>query len=100
MSTPAEERLVTLIAESSRGPQREGLFALWLVVRAAEALLPPAPVSTKNHRRPPPAPGTRARSPALPPPPPRPPAAPPPHPPPPPPHARAPWPRPPPPPPP
>ena len=51
MSTPAEERLVTLIAEAARGPQREGLFALWLVVRAAEALLPPAPVSAKNHRR-------------------------------------------------
>jgi hypothetical protein len=51
MNTPAEERLITLIAESSRGPQREGLFALWLVVRAAEALLPPAPVSAKNHRR-------------------------------------------------
>ena len=51
MSTPAEERLVTLIAESARGPQREGLFALWLMVRAAEALLPPSPVSAKNHRR-------------------------------------------------
>lgn len=51
MSTQAEERLVTLIAEAARGPQREGLFALWLVVRAAEALLPPAPVSAKNHRR-------------------------------------------------
>ena len=51
MSTPAESRLVTLIAEAARGPQREGLFALWLVVRAAEALLPPAPVSAKNHRR-------------------------------------------------
>jgi hypothetical protein len=50
-TTPAEERLVTLIAESARGPQREGLFALWLVVRAAEWLLPPAPVSAKNHRR-------------------------------------------------
>src|SRR5512145_2779694 len=50
-TTPAEERLVTLIAEAARGPQREGLFALWLVVRAAEALLPPAPVSAKNHRR-------------------------------------------------
>jgi hypothetical protein len=47
----AEAKLVTLIAESVRGPQREGLFALWLVVRAAEALLPPAPVSAKNHRR-------------------------------------------------
>jgi len=51
VSTPAEERLVTLIAESARGPQREGLFALWLMVRAAEALLPPSPVSAKNHRR-------------------------------------------------
>src|SRR6266540_2700456 len=51
VNTPAEERLVTLIAESARGPQREGLFALWLVVRAAEGLLPPAPVSAKNHRR-------------------------------------------------
>jgi len=51
VSTPAEERLVTLIAESARGPQREGLFALWLMVRTAEALLPPSPVSAKNHRR-------------------------------------------------
>jgi hypothetical protein len=51
MSTPAEGRLVTLIAASARGPQREGLFALWLMVRAAEGLLPPAPVSAKNHRR-------------------------------------------------
>ncbi len=50
-TTPAEERLVELIAEAARGPQREGLFALWLVVRAAEGLLPPAPVSAKNHRR-------------------------------------------------
>jgi hypothetical protein len=50
-TTPAEERLVTLIAEAARGPQREGLFALWLIVRAAEGLLPPTPVSAKNHRR-------------------------------------------------
>jgi hypothetical protein len=49
--TPAENQLVTLIAEAARGPKREGLFALWLVVRAAESLLPPAPVSAKNHRR-------------------------------------------------
>ena len=50
-TSPAEERLMALIAAAARGPQREGLFALWLVVRAAEALLPPAPVSAKNHRR-------------------------------------------------
>jgi hypothetical protein len=50
-TTPAEERLVALIADAARGPKRDGLFALWLVVRAAEAILPPAPVSAKNHRR-------------------------------------------------
>jgi hypothetical protein len=27
------------------------LYALWLVLRAAEALLPPDPISLKNHRR-------------------------------------------------
>jgi hypothetical protein len=51
VTTDAEERLVSLIAAAVRGPQREGLFALWLMVRAAEALLPPAPLSAKNHRR-------------------------------------------------
>ncbi len=50
-TTAAEERLVGLIAEAARGPKRDGLFALWLVVRAAEGLLPPAPVSARNHRR-------------------------------------------------
>jgi len=50
-TTECEERLVALIAEAVRGPERDGLFAVWLVVRAAEALLPPAPVSTRNHRR-------------------------------------------------
>ena len=50
-TTPSEERLVALIADAARGPKRDGLFALWLVLRAAEALLPPAPVSPKNHRR-------------------------------------------------
>jgi hypothetical protein len=50
-TSTAEEQLVTLIAAAARGPQREGLFALWLVVRTAEGLLPPAPVSLKNHRR-------------------------------------------------
>lgn len=47
----AETRLVTLVAASARGPKREGLYALWLTVRVAEAVLPPAPVSAKNHRR-------------------------------------------------
>jgi hypothetical protein len=50
-TTTAEARLIGLVADAGRGPKRDGLFALWLVVRAAEALLPPCPVSSKNHRR-------------------------------------------------
>jgi hypothetical protein len=50
-TTPAEERLIALVADAARGPKRDGLFAVWLVVRVAEGLLPPRPVSTKNHRR-------------------------------------------------
>jgi hypothetical protein len=50
-TTPCEERLIALVAEAARGPKRDGLFALWLVVRAAEATLPPLPVSGRNHRR-------------------------------------------------
>ena len=50
-ATPAEERLITLVAAAARGPKRDVLFALWLVVRAAEGLLPPYPVSPRNHRR-------------------------------------------------
>src|SRR5205823_9049592 len=37
--------------EAARGPKRDGLFALWLTLRAAEALFPPRAVSAKNHRR-------------------------------------------------
>lgn len=50
-TSECEERLVALIAAEERGPRRDGLYAVWLVVRAAEALLPPVPVSRKNHRR-------------------------------------------------
>ena len=51
-TSACDARLVGLIAgESRRGPRRNGLYALWLVVRTAEGLLPPAPVSRKNHKR-------------------------------------------------
>ena len=50
-TTACEARLIALIAEAARGPERDGLFALWLVLRAAEGLLPPTPVSSRNHRR-------------------------------------------------
>jgi hypothetical protein len=49
--TASEARLVSLIAAAERGPRRDGLYALWLVVRSAEALLPPDQVSLRNHRR-------------------------------------------------
>ena len=50
-TTAAEEQLIRLVAAAVRGPARQGLFALWLVVRSAEALLPPHPVTGRNHRR-------------------------------------------------
>ena len=65
-TTAAEERLVALAAAAVRGPKRDGLFALWLVVRAAEALLPPHPVSARNHHRRLQALGARLASLALP----------------------------------
>ena len=50
-TTASEERLVALAAAETRGPRRDGLYALWLVVRAAEAVLPPDPVARKAHHR-------------------------------------------------
>lgn len=47
----SEARLVALVAEAERGPTRDGLYAVWLVLRVAESLLPPQPVTIKNHRR-------------------------------------------------
>lgn len=66
--TPGEERLITLVAEAARGPARDGLYALWLTVRVAEGVLPPDPVSARNHRRRVQALSTRLGSLALPPP--------------------------------
>src|SRR3989442_15560436 len=52
-TTPCEEQLIGLLAAAGRGPARDGVFALWLVLRAAEALLTPHPrtVSSRGHRR-------------------------------------------------
>jgi hypothetical protein len=49
--TASEARIVALVAEAVRGPRRDGLYAVWLVLRAAESLLPPHAISPKNHRR-------------------------------------------------
>ena len=49
--TGAERQLITALAAEARGPRRNGLFALWLLTRTAEALLPPDAVSPRGHRR-------------------------------------------------
>ncbi|HEV8151205.1 MAG TPA: hypothetical protein VGP61_13565 [Gemmatimonadales bacterium] len=44
--------LVTLMAETPRGPKREGIFALWLTLRVAEdAFLVPPPPERALRRR-------------------------------------------------
>lgn len=49
--TEAERQLIAVLAAEARGPRRNGLFALWLLTRAAEAVLPPDRVSPRGHRR-------------------------------------------------
>jgi hypothetical protein len=39
---PTDRALVAALAASARGPQRDGIFALWLVARAALGAAPPA----------------------------------------------------------
>jgi hypothetical protein len=38
----ADDAFTHALAETARGPERDGVFALWLVVRAALAAAPPA----------------------------------------------------------
>lgn len=49
--TETETQLLTALAGEARGPKRNALFALWLVARAAEAVVPPDPVTPRAHRR-------------------------------------------------
>ena len=54
MSDPlagAEERLILAVAGSARGPKRNGVFALWMFLRACEGVLPPDPLSPRAHHR-------------------------------------------------
>jgi hypothetical protein len=49
----ATTRLVELLGRTARGPRREGVYALWLVVRAAEERcqeMPMAPKLRGKHR--------------------------------------------------
>jgi hypothetical protein len=47
----ADRALITALAASARGPERDGAFALWLVVRAALAAAPPAAVPARQSDR-------------------------------------------------
>ncbi|MDH3291811.1 MAG: hypothetical protein OEO20_09325 [Gemmatimonadota bacterium] len=42
-----EDRLLAELAEAARGPKRNALFALWLVVRHCDGALPPAALSER-----------------------------------------------------
>lgn len=43
--------LLSLLPETSRGPRRDGIFALWLTVRVAQDLFTDPPPAERSHRR-------------------------------------------------
>jgi len=55
MSHPAlaltDDAFTHALAESARGPERDGVFALWLVVRAALGTAPPAAPPARQAER-------------------------------------------------
>jgi hypothetical protein len=48
---PAATALLRLLVGTSRGPRREGIFALWLTVRVAQDLLESATTERAHRRR-------------------------------------------------
>lgn len=48
---PTDDAFTHALAESARGPERDGVFALWLVVRAALAGAPPAAPPARQAER-------------------------------------------------
>ncbi len=48
---PACAELVRLLAETARGPRREGLYALWLTVRVTQDLQEVPPPPDRTHKR-------------------------------------------------
>jgi hypothetical protein len=48
---PAALDLVRLLARTSRGPRREGIYALWLTLRVTQDLLLIPPPTERTHRR-------------------------------------------------
>lgn len=48
---PGASTLLSLLAETARGPKRGGLFALWLTVRVAQDLVLDPPLQERAQRR-------------------------------------------------
>jgi hypothetical protein len=48
---PAATALLGLLPQTGRGPRREGIFALWLIVRVTQDLLRDPPPGERAHRR-------------------------------------------------
>lgn len=46
-----ESVFVEALDTAMRGPRRNGLFAVWLIIRACGDLLPPNPVSDRGHQK-------------------------------------------------
>ncbi|MBI1722931.1 MAG: hypothetical protein HYR48_03360 [Gemmatimonadetes bacterium] len=47
----ADAAFATCLAESARGPERDGVFAVWLVVRAALGAAPPSGLPARQPER-------------------------------------------------
>lgn len=47
----AEDRLLDALSLSARGPKRNGVFALWMLVRACGGVLPPDQLSPAVHHK-------------------------------------------------
>jgi hypothetical protein len=46
-----EQQLVAALSAEARGPRRNGIYAVWLLTRVAEGMLPPDPLSPRAHQR-------------------------------------------------
>lgn len=48
---PGEGGLIDLLARAGHGPSRDGLFAVWLLVRVAQGMLPPTAIDGPIRRK-------------------------------------------------
>jgi len=48
---PVENHLIDCLQVTARGPRQNGIFALWLLVRTCDDVLPPTALSGRANRR-------------------------------------------------